>query len=164
MTDRSESDPIAGLVRAYGLAPHPEGGYYRRVHRSTDTVPTAGGMRPAMTDIYYLLPGGISGRLHRVAHDEVWHFYAGAALELAEIDIDAGTLSRVLLGAGDPVRFKHCVGGGRWQAARSTGAWSLVGCTVAPGFDFADFVLVDDADDDTLRRLRAIEAVAEWMT
>ena len=163
MAERGLPEAVAALVRVYGLAPHPEGGFFRRVHRSPMTVATPDGPRPALTDIYYLLPGGVRSRLHRVRHDEVWHFYAGAPLELAEIDIDTGTIDAVLLGGGEPVCFKHCIGGGRWQAARSTGAWSLTGCTVGPGFDFADFLLVEDADAETRRRLSSIPGIARWV-
>jgi predicted cupin superfamily sugar epimerase len=136
----------AAVVAELGLAPHPEGGFFREVFRSEAVVAGPGGApRAASTAILFLLPGGDFSAWHRVASDEVWHHYAGGPLELHTLD-DAGH-RQVRLGAVSeghtPVAV---VPAGRWQAARPAGAaWVLCGCTVAPGFDFADFELPDRA-------------------
>ena len=129
------------------MIPHPEGGYYRELYRSEVAVdPTDGrGLRPALTTIYFLLPAGTVSRWHRVTSDEVWHFYEGAPLDLWMASPEGRTLDRnrlgPLSGAQRPV---STVPAGWWQAARSTGPYTLVGCTVGPGFDFRDFVLAAD--------------------
>ena len=130
--------------------PHPEGGYYREIYRSTAIVSPADGRGPraGLTTIYFLLPGGTHSRWHRVASDEVWHLYAGGPLELLLLTPDRGGLTTVRLeavgaGAGAPV---HVVPPNWWQAARPLGDYAFVGCTVGPGFEFADFrMLADDA-------------------
>jgi len=124
------------VVRLLGLAPHPEGGFYRETFRA----PAAEGERGASTAIYYLLPEGKVSAWHRVVDaDEVWHHYAGAPLELTLWD--GRERSAVLLGpdlaAGQ--RPQGVVPAGVWQTARTLGGWTLVGCTVAPGFRFASF-------------------------
>lgn len=145
MTDRA-----ATLIKQLGLMPHPEGGYFRELHQSRVTVvPTdARGSRSALTTIYFLLPAGAVSRWHRVQSDEVWHFYEGSPVELWIASPSADQAAPHTLGPLDngsrPVRV---VPGGSWQAARSTGEYSLVGCTVGPGFDFADFTLASDAPD-----------------
>jgi len=131
----------ADVIRLLGLAPHPEGGHFRECFRDSRTV--ADGSRAASTAIYFLLALGERSHWHRVDAVEVWHYYAGAPLAL---EIAAGKHSpveRVRLGsnlaAGE--RPQAVVPAGAWQAAESLGAWTLVGCTVAPGFDFAGFEL-----------------------
>ena len=146
MTDTSRA---AELIAVLGLEPHPEGGFYRELFRSASLITTADarGVRSALTTIYFLLPGGTQSRWHQVDSDEVWHFYEGDPLELLELDERATTLSRHRLGpvgGGDasPVRT---IPARAWQAARPLGAYALVGCTVGPGFEFADFrMLADD--------------------
>jgi uncharacterized protein len=135
------------LISSLELAPHPEGGHYREVYRSGQTVssPVNGEPRSAVTDIYFLLTAGEVSRFHRVLHDEIWNFYEGTPLELIQFDPKTGSLETIILGPGDDrPRYKHCIAGGAWQAARSTGTYTLMGCTVAPGFDFADFSFLDD--------------------
>ena len=146
------------LIEALELQPHPEGGYYRQIHRSShDVAPADGrGNRPSLTTIYFLLPAGAVSRWHRVASDEVWHHYEGAPLELFELsadfsDVRTHRLAPLGEGAGlkpgptdaecGPVRT---IPAWHWQAARSTGAYTLVGCTVGPGFEFADFTMLAD--------------------
>ena len=132
------------IIGMLGLLPHPEGGYFRETFRSSDMVTLADGReRSAGTSIYYLLPQGTFSALHKVAADEIWHFDLGAPLELLTIT-PAGDLEVHLLGcqldAGQ--RPQYTVPSGVWQAARalpSSGGFTLVGCTVSPGFDFADF-------------------------
>ncbi len=130
------------LIASLALQPHPEGGWYRELHRSAMRVETPRGMRSALTTIYYLLEQHQVSRWHVVAADEIWHFYSGAPLELLAYDPAARKLTRQRLappGAGAPVGI---VDAGVWQAARSLGAYSLVGCSVGPGFEFDDFRLV----------------------
>lgn len=141
------SHRAAELGKELNLAPHPEGGLYREVYRSECQVqPQDGrGARSAITGIYFLLPSGSMSRWHRVQSDEVWHFYEGAPLELWTATPSADGVERHLLGpcsrAQQPMLT---VRAGWWQAARSTGPYTLVGCTVGPGFDFSDFVLAAD--------------------
>jgi len=141
----------AHLIKTLKLQPHPEGGYFREVFRSAQNVqPDDGrGSRSAVTTIYFLLDAESASRWHRVQSDEVWHYYEGDALELFWIDEDMTEYYRRLIGAVDdnaePVQI---VPTGCWQAARSTGDYTLVGCTVGPGFDYADFVLISDCPND----------------
>ena len=130
------------MVTLLGMRPHPEGGHYAEVyHSSTPVHPHHRNVeRPALTQIYFLLAAGEHSRWHRVLSDEVWHYYEGDALELLRFD-DEG-LHRLRLG---PVAQEQqpvaVIPADSWQAAHSLGAYTLVGCTVAPGFDLADFTL-----------------------
>jgi predicted cupin superfamily sugar epimerase len=130
----SESDEI---VRRLGLAPHPEGGFFRESFR--DQAGTHG--RAHSTAIYYLLRSGEESRWHRVDAAEVWHFYRGAPLEIAIKQSDG--VKRVILGADIAAGQapQVVVPAHAWQSARSLGAYTLVGCTVAPGFQFSGFEL-----------------------
>src|SRR5262245_976921 len=134
--------PEAGdLVRLLELIPHPEGGYYRETFRSSAPVRPSDGRDPrsASTAIYFLLPAGTFSAWHRVASDEVWHFYDGDPLELVTID-GTGELRVATLGRGlaEGQRPQLVVPAGVLQAARPVGErYTLCGCTVAPGFDFA---------------------------
>lgn len=137
----------ANLVASLGLAPHPEGGHFREVYRSASRVRPLDGRseRAALTTIYFLLAAGEVSRWHRVASDETWHFYEGDALELFTADANFAQVTRRVLGrAGEDRQPVHVVRAQEWQAARSTGKYTLVGCTVAPGFEFADFQLLRD--------------------
>lgn len=141
------SDRAAELARELGLMPHPEGGLYREAFRSESPVYPADGRGPraAITGIYFLLPAGAVSRWHRVQSDELWHFYEGAPLELWVAPPSGHPIQQHSLGpCGDTRRPMLTVRAGWWQAARSTGAYTLVGCTVGPGFDFSDFVLAAD--------------------
>ena len=141
------------LVEALQLQPHPEGGWYRETYRSPQTiqVPGAGGAlvaRSASTGIYFLLEAGNFSAFHRIRSDELWHFYAGDALEIWELT-PQGQACCTRLGShkGNGETFQHGVPAHHWFAARVApgGHYGLVGCTVAPGFDFADFELADRA-------------------
>jgi len=138
----------AELITALGLQPHPEGGFYREIYRSTAQVSPADrrGARAALTTIYYLLPEGTFGRWHQVASDEVWHHYEGGPLELLELNASGQTVLRHVLGpvGGGTEAPVYTVSAGIWQAARPLGQYAFVGCTVGPGFDFADFRLLAD--------------------
>jgi predicted cupin superfamily sugar epimerase len=126
------------VIRRLGLAPHPEGGYFRESFRDK----AAAGERAASTAIYYLLPQGEISRWHRVDAAEIWHFYAGAPLELS-LSEDGSEATRQRLGqdlaAGESPQL--VAPPFWWQSAKSLGAWTLVGCTVAPGFEFPRFEL-----------------------
>jgi predicted cupin superfamily sugar epimerase len=137
----------AELISSMGLAPHPEGGYFREVFRSGRAVQPGDdrGSRSALTSIYFLLPAGAVSRWHRVRSDEVWHYAEGAPMELLQLSGDEGRVERIRLGQfGAEQQPVHCVPAGLWQAARSLGEYTLVGCTVGPGFDYADFELLAD--------------------
>ena len=131
------------LVERLQLTPHPEGGFYREVYRSAQTVTSSQTEAPrqALTHIYFLLLEGQVSRFHRVLHDEVWHHYDGAPLKLLRWNEQQITEQRIGPGESD---FCSTIIGGEFQAAESCGAFTLVGCTVAPGFDFADFSFADD--------------------
>jgi predicted cupin superfamily sugar epimerase len=139
-TDASESPRSAAeLIAGLRLEPHPEGGWYREIHRSSQLLQTARGPRAALTSIYFLLERGQHSRWHLVTSDEIWHHGGGAALELLVYHPDTRELRRQQLG---PCAGIGVVRAGEWQAARSLGDWSLMGCDVAPGFDFEDFSFV----------------------
>jgi len=131
-------------IEALALQPHPEGGYYREIYRSPQQVQVGDRVRAASTSIYYLLCEGEISRWHAVQSDEQWHFYsggAGASLELHLLqngEHEMLTLGHKLFIGQLP---QAMVPTGVVQAARSIGGWVLMGCTVAPGFDFADFSL-----------------------
>lgn len=134
------------IIDQYQLEPHPEGGYFREVHRSGTRVasPAVLADRSAVTHIYFLLLKGQVSRFHRVMHDEIWNFYQGDPIAL--LQYNGNTLSRETIGPGCN-GYALVMNGGIYQAAESTGNYSLVGCTVAPGFDFADFsFLADDPE------------------
>ena len=138
---------VDALIERYQLQPHPEGGWYRELHRSPLAVQRADGKgRSALTLILFLLPGGAVSRWHRVAGaDESWHFIGGDPLELLQLPPEGGTPECCRLGFAleDPSLLPVAVvPAGCWQAARSLGAWSLVSCCVGPGFSFADFSLL----------------------
>ena len=145
----------AHLIDALDLEPHPEGGHYREVYRSSDRVTTASrGDRPAVTTIYFLLASGEYSSWHVVQSDEIWHYYEGDPLELLTLDPATLEVTRVTLGPFDTGQQPVCVvPAGHWQAARQTGAYTLVGCSVGPGFEFADFRLMRD-EPATERRVR----------
>ncbi|MCG8633019.1 MAG: cupin domain-containing protein [Desulfobacterales bacterium] len=137
------------LIKRYDLSPHPEGGYFKEVYRSALKVvsPETGSPRHAVTQIYFLLAAGQVSRFHRVAHDEIWHFYEGAPLTL--IRYDGKTVSSRIIGPGED--YTAVIPGNVWQAAESTGAYTLVGCTVAPGFDFSDFSFFDEKEAEAFK-------------
>lgn len=122
------------LIRLLDLKPHPEGGYFKETFRD------AGGGRAHSTAIYFLLKAGQASRWHRVDAAEVWHFYRGAPLEL-KIGRDTYVLGPDIDEAQVP---QLVVPPSQWQAARSLGDYTLVGCTVAPGFEFSKFEMAPD--------------------
>jgi uncharacterized protein len=138
-------------VEEYQMQPHPEGGYFAETYRTAEQIPHAalperfGGDRAFSTAIYFLLEGHHFSALHRIQADELWHFYTGDPLEVFVIHPESGALEIIRLGpdpdAGEV--FQAVVPAGTWFGSRPVAgaAYSLVGCTVAPGFDFADFEL-----------------------
>jgi uncharacterized protein len=143
----------AEIIELLGLEPHPEGGHYRQTFRDAplpNPPPQAGegrvgAARAASTAVYFLLARGERSHWHRVDAVEIWHWYAGAPLTL-EIAVRSGHRERITLGndlaAGE--RPQGIVPAHAWQAARSLGDWTLIGATVAPGFEFAKFELAPE--------------------
>ena len=126
------------VIRLLQLEAHPEGGYYRETFRDSKKI----GERSASTAIYFLLKQGEISRWHRIDSVEVWHWYGGAPIRLQIRDAD-GPVETVLLGNDllKSERPQAIVPAHAWQTAETLGAWTLVGCTVAPGFEFAGFQL-----------------------
>lgn len=127
------------IIAHFGLQPHPEGGWYRETWRAV----ADDGARPSGTAILFLLKAGERSHWHRVDAVEIWHFHAGAALELRIAAEALGPAERIIIGAdfaaGQVVQ--GIVPAGWWQSAQTLGDWTLVGCTVSPGFEFAGFEL-----------------------
>lgn len=142
-------------IQRLALRPHPEGGYYRETYRSQATTVLAGSSVPGYaernvcTGILFLLEASNFSAFHRIASDEMWHFYAGQAIDIFEID-ESGNLFTTRLGPdflnGDTPQ--HVVPARRWFASRLApgGNFALVGCTVSPGFDFVDFELASRSE------------------
>jgi len=137
-------------IEKLSLTPHPEGGYYREIYRAPESVLKEAlperfeGSRPFSTSIFFLLKSGQVSRLHRLKSDEIWHFYEGCPVQIHIIHPD-GVYSEIKLGRNsnaDQV-FQAVVPAGTWFGAEVLAAegYALVGCTVAPGFNFADFEL-----------------------
>lgn len=140
------------LVRHFNLQPHPEGGWYAQTYKSAELIPVAGlplrfgGDRHFSTAIYFLLEKGNFSAFHRIKSDELWHFYAGGPLHIYYINED-GQMKTATLGndIGEGHLFQFVVPAGCWFASEPAPGteFSFVGCTVAPGFDFADFELAE---------------------
>ena len=150
---------VQQLIQQYNLQPHPEGGWYKETYKSTEyisgnTLPERfDGSRSFSTAIYFLLPAEQFSAFHRIQSDELWHFYAGEPLNIYVIDGE-GVLSIIKLGNNilDGETMQAVVFAGCWFASRpvNSSGYSFVGCTVSPGFDFADFEL---AQADNLMQL-----------
>ena len=140
----------AQIIETLDLKPHPEGGHFAETWRASAEP----GERSAGTAIYYLLQTGEVSRWHRVDAAEAWHWYAGAALELALAPDGCGVI-RHLLSADFTInaRPQLVIPAGVWQSARSLGDWTLVGCTVSPGFEFSGFEMAP-ADWQPLEALK----------
>lgn len=143
------------IIRRLELAPHPEGGHFREVFRAPAQVVHPGleegdaSLRAAVTSIYYLLAGDEFSAFHRVRSDEIWHLYGGGPMELHLLRPGMGYEKRVLgQNIGGGFLPQTTVGADCWQAARLAPnvPWALCGCTVAPGFDFADLQMASSAD------------------
>ncbi|WP_266369007.1 cupin domain-containing protein [Tellurirhabdus rosea] len=144
--------PASYWVEKYNMQPHPEGGYFTETYRAEETIPHEAlptrfsGPRRFSTAIYFLLESHHVSALHRIQADEVWHFYAGGPLNVYVITPE-GTLEIIRLGSNPEAGevFQAVVPAGCWFGSRPAEGtdYSLVGCTVAPGFDFADFEMAD---------------------
>lgn len=154
------------VISVLGLIPHPEGGFYRETFRASANVnaPFANVTRAASTAIYFLLRAGDFSAFHSVRSDEVWHHYLGATLELHTVDPE-GTHERIELGSNllNGEQPQWVVPAGSLQAARIIGdGFGLFGCTVAPGFDFADFSMPERVELST--RFPALSLLIESFT
>jgi uncharacterized protein len=150
MSKNSQDARAAELMQLLALAPHPEGGAYAEVFRSTTLIDPLDGrpQRAALSSIYFLLVHGGASRWHRVLSDEVWCHLEGAPIELYQLDDSHLELRHTRLGPVQATQRPQCtVAAGQWQAATCEGDYSLVACMVAPGFDFADFSLMDPGSD-----------------
>ena len=141
------------LVRHFDMTPHPEGGFYRETYRSAGSIPASAlpgfsGARSHSTAILFLLRQGEVSHLHRIRQDELWHFYLGGPLRLVMLS-PKGRQSEIVLGQDvlQGQQVQYVVPAGCWFGATPAAgtAFALVGCTVAPGFDFADFELAERA-------------------
>ena len=135
---------VAQLISQLQLQAHPEGGYYRRLFESD--LRLSGG-RLASSAIVFLLPAGQVSRWHRVDADELWHFYEGEPLELLIAESPASIQHQLLGPLAADAMPQRAVPAHAWQAARPLGSYSLVGCTLAPAFEFDGFCLLADAPD-----------------
>jgi predicted cupin superfamily sugar epimerase len=150
---------VNDLVDLYEMTPHPEGGYFKETYRSVGKIFSSSDQekfqseRHFSTAIYFLLPSGAKSKLHRIASDEVWHFYLGGPMTVVQI-FPSGEIKKVVLGQDlkNAQRVQHTVPAGCWFGGFPNPGtdFSFVGCTVAPGFEFQDFQM---GDPDELLRL-----------
>jgi uncharacterized protein len=143
---------VKELIKRLELEPHPEGGYFKEVYRSPEKIEQLAlpdrfkGSRNFATSIYFLIEKSNFSALHKIKSDETWHFYEGDPLEVIEID-EAGKLTQTYIGRNidQGEVFQYTVKANTWFGSRvkEGGEFSLLGCTVAPGFDFADFEMGD---------------------
>jgi predicted cupin superfamily sugar epimerase len=146
--------PASYWIQHLQLIPHPEGGYYKEVYRASERIPHSAlpqrfsGSRSFATSIYYLLEQGDFSAFHRIRSDETWHFYAGGSLEVAMLH--SGSHEIVTLGSNlaNGEQLQYTVPAGVWFASRpkASAPYALVGCSVSPGFDFADFELASRSE------------------
>jgi hypothetical protein len=168
---RLASRDVAFWIERLALRPHPEGGWFREIYRAPESIDRTAlparydGARAFATAIYFLLASEDVSALHRLRSDEIWHFHTGSTLTIVTLD-DAGTRGEIALGPG-------AARGEEWQATVASGVWfgamvtaprsfALVSCTVAPGFEFADFEIGDRAA--LLRRYPQHRATIERLT
>ncbi len=136
---------VTELIQMLGLQPHPEGGHFVEVFRSPLVVTPLDvrSKRSALTVIHFLLVQGAFSRWHRVLSDEAWHWYEGEPVELLTVRPNGGRVAKTILGPlSNTAAPLHVVPAGWWQAARPLGAYALLGCDVAPGFEYSDFTLL----------------------
>lgn len=131
---------IDDIIKHFDMLPHPEGGYYKETYRSNLNIDTPKGKRSASTAIYFLITKDSISHFHRLSSDEGWHYYMGDPLIIFEITPKGEYIETILgpdLKSGH--KYQYIVPAGHWFGSTSLGHYSLVGCTVSPGFDFADF-------------------------
>lgn len=156
------------LVKLYGMLPHPEGGFYKETYRAKGLIAKGAlkdghaGDRNYSTAIFYLLPKGTRSRLHRLKSDELFHFYLGGTLVLVKISPE-GKVEKIRLGhdVASGCQLQHVIPAGTWFGAypEESSEFCLIGCTVAPGFDFADFEV--GAKSELLKRFPQAKEVIE---
>ena len=154
------------LINLLKLEPHPEGGYFVQTFRSTSVVipNDSRETRTALTLIYFLLVQGGVSRWHRVESDEAWHWYEGDPLELFVAAPETGAVQSLRLGPiSDTTAPQHVVPAGYWQAARSTGDYTLVGCSVGPGFEYSDFTLLSSLPEHARPHLTPSSLLSELL-
>lgn len=127
------------LIETLGLKPHPEGGFFREIYRQP-AVPDS-----IYTVIYFLITADSFSRFHRIGRDEIWHFHEGAALRHYAVDPHNFRLTTRIIGAPQSAVYTARVRSRYWQAALPEGEYTLVSCTVIPGFKYSDFVLLRDS-------------------
>ena len=151
-------------MKPIDLIKHPEGGQFREVFRSANTVTTqAGTTRSALTHIYFSLKPGEFSRFHRVASDEIWNLYQGPGVNLYTWDGTNTPPKCITIAAGNDC-YCHVVPAGMWQAAEPVSGAVLVGCSVAPGFEFSDFTLMDPDSEDAKRLISVAPEMARYTT
>jgi predicted cupin superfamily sugar epimerase len=131
---------VEAIITALSLAPHPEGGFFRETFRDDRLI----NGRAASTAIYYLLAEGQRSHWHRIDASEIWHWYCGAPLALSLRVGERVETQRLGCNIFQGERPQLIVPAGVWQSAEPRGAWTLIGCTVAPGFEFSGFELAQD--------------------
>ncbi|MEA5457863.1 cupin domain-containing protein [Arcicella sp. LKC2W] len=167
----SQTKPAQFYINAYNMQSHPEGGYFAETYRSAETIPQNAlssrfkGERSFSTGIYFLLESHHISALHRIESDEMWHFYTGCPLNVYVID-NQGELNIIRLG-NNPEKgevFQAVVPAGMWFGSKPAepDSYSLVGCTVAPGFDFEDFEM--KSRDELLTMFSQHREVVEMLT
>lgn len=157
-------------IQSLQLSPHPEGGYYRETYRSPETVPAGSvsqrfnGSRSCCTGIFYLLQAGDYSAFHRIKSDEMWHFYAGYPLEVHMLDHNGHSVIELGSDLQAGQQLQAVVPADTWFAAtpKQGSAFSLVGCTVSPGFDFQDFELARASQIEQLVPSRAEELLRRF--
>ncbi len=147
MKETIQLPTLKEIIDHYQMQPHPEGGYFVETYRSSLVTQTSRGERAASTAIMFLITAESISHFHRLTSDEGWHFYGGDPLKLYQIN-PQGELSDITIGPNfkEGQKLQHIVPAGDWFASTSHGEYSLVGCTVAPGFDFSDFEMAKKAD------------------
>ncbi len=145
---------IQNIIKKYNLIPHPEGGYYREIFRSPTQInsPKVNKERTAATHIYFFLMQNQISKFHKVVHDEIWNFYQGDALKI--ITFEGETAKETIIGHRQKHGYTVIIPGGCYQAAESTGEYSLVGCTVAPGFEFEDMSFLSQDESSKSKLLK----------
>jgi uncharacterized protein len=150
-------------MKPIDLIEHPEGGRFREVFRSARIVSIQDGTtRSALTHIYFSLNHGEVSRFHRVASDEVWNLYQGPGLNLYTWDGTNRPPQCITLSASNNC-FCHVISAGTWQAAEPISGTVLVGCSVAPGFEFSDFTLIDPNSEDAKRLISVAPEMGRYI-
>jgi len=151
-------------MKPINLIEHPEGGRFREVFRSAKTVSTQDGTtRPALTHIYFSLKPGEVSRFHKVSSDEIWNLYQGPGLNIYTWD-GTQTPPNCITLSPHTNRFCYVIPADTWQAAEPISDTVLVGCSVAPGFEFSDFTLIDPGSSDAKRLISVAPEMARLTT